>query len=227
MFWGAVWDGVGLLLNVKFLAVLLGAASIQFFMAYFQIFINEKPKAVAFLGIISMAVIDVAVVALAVLALLPLFYHGSQYLPYEFFIMSAPYVLKGAFAAAVLLFLISFIPILGGLVGTCPGFFYFFIGVNVFHSGTRTFLKALSIPVEQIGAMFPSFWTALGFLCVSTVITFIPLAIVTMAMRSREEEEPTGSMLVLSQGWLKYSSLLGVGMYGFYTSSNLQKIIGQ
>ena len=179
-----------------------------------------------------MSLAEIAVQALAVslfvLFCLPSLLSGSGFTPAAVISEALVPVLQSCFVALGLICLLSFIPIVGGMISGTPGVPIFLQGILVFGPLTRYLYEVgthgKKIPVEA----FPNFWLSLGYIGIGVVIVHVFLFIVAWIVdRSRRSElgfDSGPSPLVLLVGALigPVVGILPLLMYSKYVALYLK-----
>jgi hypothetical protein len=108
-----------------------------------------------------------------VLYLTPLMLGGDQAMPLSFFTTFAWPIVKACFLALVITLVLSFLPVVGGLISNTPGVDTFIQGVVIFRFFSAGFIERLLERADiHVANLYPGFWASIGYLALATVLVY-------------------------------------------------------
>ena len=163
-----------------------------------------------------------------VLFLTPLMLGGDHAMPMGFFASFAWPIVKACFIALVLSFIISILPLVGGLFSNTPGLATFIQGIIIFRVFSSAFIERLLKEADvHVSNLYPGFWSSVGYFAIAAVLVyacffiFLSLGITITRNRESGEEGPlvfAGMVLTLILG-----GLLPLFMYANHVTLAIQQ----
>lgn len=246
MFWQSVIQGLSSLTNWEIWVGMLAVGLIQvtFVSLLGAMVMNDKPGVRSMVGFLLGLSLSPVIQALAVTAfivlLLPSLFLGRGFTPLELVDALAGTSIKYGLLALALVFVLCFIPIVGGLMSKMPGLPTFLQGILVFRPISKILLYSVLGKDKVSNDFYPGFWACVGYLIIGHILIYVAFIVISIVedkikerrdpighMLDRHSEEPTTFQFIALQFLSPMLGIIPLLMYAKYVALSVQASVGR
>jgi hypothetical protein len=234
MFWQSVVGGLAVLLHWQVWVAIVVYAALQFawIMGIGMLMGGNsesggRQAAGCLTHMIGGTIFQALLLGGVVLFLTPLMLGGDHAMPLSFFTTFAWPIVKACFLALVITLVLSFLPIVGGLISNTPGVDTFIQGVVIFRFFSAGFIERILDRANiHVANLYPGFWSSVGYLVLATVFVyacFFAFAALGVTLSRNRYSEDSPASFFLGMALIPILGMLPLFMYANHVALAIQQ----
>jgi ABC-type glycerol-3-phosphate transport system permease component len=166
---------------------------------------------------------------LLILLLLPIMMGGDSFFPLALVKVLAWPIFKACMIATVAIIVLTFVPIVGGLVNSLPGLDDFIQGIIIFRIFSVAFIESQLNLAGLPKSIYPGFWESAGFLIIAVALISACMvggtAVGHKFKKNRYDDEDNGIGFLLVSAVMPLAGLLPLFMYAKHVYISIQQLV--
>lgn len=179
--------------------------------------------------LIGGSILQSVLLGLLIFFLMPIMMGGDSITPLPFVKTLAWPIIKASLIALIAIFIISMMPIIGGMVANIPGLDVFLQGLIIFRIFSVGFVEMFLESVGMSADIYPGFWHTIGYFVISIAVSllcfFASMALGYSTSDSEGRVEKTITFLQ-TMAAANLVNILPIFMYANYVAMSVNEMAG-